>query len=216
MPDSALMIGRGRLESEVCLSPCIRPLPEDRVPVILLGGSFNTDHRATRMQEGMKELLSRILKGADPEKVFFVTGHRMLAYEQELASLSQGRFELFSIVPTELTQAEVSRLKKSGAEIRISIESTGMGLYKSFSYEIFKRRPSVVIALDGNSAGANVIQEARNGKRKARIFVSRHAGTLYSKAQTLQGYARIIAGPEDDEMILAAIGDVWEEMHGRD
>jgi hypothetical protein len=140
----------------------------------------------------------------------------MLAYEQELASLSQGRFELFSIVPTELTQAEVSRLKKSGAEIRISIESTGMGLYKSFSYEIFKRRPSVVIALDGNSAGANVIQEARNGKRKARIFVSRHAGTLYSKAQTLQGYARIIAGPEDDEMILAAIGDVWEEMHGRD
>jgi hypothetical protein len=216
VPDSDLMIGRGRLESEICLAGRVRPLPEDRVPVILLGGSFNTDHRATRMQEGMKELLSRILKGADPEKVFFVTGHRMLAYEQELASLSQGRFELFSIVPTELTQAEVSRLKKSGAEIRISIESTGMGLYKSFSYEIFKRRPSVVIALDGNSAGANVIQEARNGKRKARIFVSRHAGTLYSKAQTLQGYARIIAGPEDDEMILAAIGDVWEEMHGRD
>ncbi len=215
MPDSALMIGRGRLESEVCLSPCIRPLPEDRVPVILLGGSFNTDHRNTRMQEGMKDLLTRILKGADPQRVFFVTGHRMLAYEQELVALSGGRFDIFAIVPTRLTPAEASRLKKSGTGIRISIESTGMGLYKSFSYEIFKRRPSVVIALDGNSAGANVIQEARNGKRKSRIFVNRHAGTLYSKARTLQGYASIITGPEDSEKILSAIDSVWDEMHNR-
>ena len=214
-PGSALMIGRGRLESEVCLSDRVCPLPEDRVPVILLGGSFNTDHRATRMQEGMKELLTGILTGADPEKVFFVTGHRMLAYEQELASLSAGRFDVFAVVPTRLTPAEASRLNRSGARIRISIESTGMGLYKSFAYEIFKRRPSVVVALDGNSAGANVIQEARNGKRRSRIFVSRHAGTLYSKARTLKGYASIINGPEDTGRILSAIGEVWAEMHAR-
>ena len=87
-----------------------------------------------------------------------------------------------------------------------------MGLFKSYSYEIFKRRPSVVVALDGNSAGTNVIQEARNGKRKARIFVSHHAVSLYSKAWTLRGYARIIEDPEAAGQILEAVGDVWDEM----
>jgi hypothetical protein len=87
-----------------------------------------------------------------------------------------------------------------------------MGLYKSFSYEIFKRRASIVAALDGNSAGTNVVQEARNGKRKARIFVNRHAVSLYSKAQTLRGYASIIDSPDAADRILEAADDVWQEM----
>jgi hypothetical protein len=87
-----------------------------------------------------------------------------------------------------------------------------MGLYKSYSYEIFKRRPSVVVGLDGNSAGTNVIQEARNGKRKARIFVNRHATSLYSKAQTLRGYTAIIESPDAADRVLDAADDVWKEM----
>ncbi len=211
-PKETLMIGHGSLDSQVCLRDLIRELPKDRVPVILLGGSFNTDQRPTRTYAWITELLERLTAGVDPDKVFFVIGHRMLAYEQALVRLAGGRFLVYAIVPTRLTKAEAERLKRSGAGIRISIEPVGMGLYKSFSYEIFKRRPSVVVALDGNSAGANVIQEARNGKRRARIFVNRHAAVLRAKAETLQGYARLFDAPEAEADILSAIEDVYQEM----
>ena len=69
-----------------------------------------------------------------------------------------------------------------------------------------------MIGLDGNSAGTNVIQEARNGKRKARIFVNRHATSLYSKAQTLRGYTAIIESPDAADLILEAADQVWKEM----
>ena len=212
IPEQPLMIGRGRLESSECLKDQVREMPVDKVPVILLGGSFNTDRRSTRMQDWALDLVQRIVEGADPEKVFFVIGCRMLAYEKELVRLCENRFEIYAMVPTQLTEEEAARLKKSGVGIRISIESVGMGLYKSYSYEIFKRRPSVVIGLDGNSAGTNVVQEARNGKRKARIFVNRHATSLYSKAQTLRGYAAIIESPDAADLILEAADQVWKEM----
>ena len=213
VPDKTLMIGRGRLESLDSLGDQVREMPTDKVPVILLGGSFNTDRRQTRMQEWAMDLLRRIADNADPDKVFYVIGHRMLAYEKELVHLCGNRFEIFAMVPTHLTPEEVSRLKKSGVGIRISIEPVGMGLYKSFAYEIFKRRPSVVIALDGNSAGTNVIQEARNGKRKARIFINRHATSLYSKARTLRGYTAVIENAGASDQILEAVASVWDEMH---
>ena len=212
VPEQALMIGRGRLESSDCLKDQVKEMPVDKVPVILLGGSFNTDRRSTRMQDWAIDLVQRIAEGADPEKVFFVIGYRLLAYEKELVRLCKNRFEIYAMVPTQLTEKEAARLKKSGVGIRISIESVGMGLYKSYSYEIFKRRPSVVVGLDGNSAGTNVIQEARNGKRKARIFVNRHATSLYSKAQTLRGYTVIFEGPDAADRILEAADDVWKEM----
>ncbi len=212
IPDQPLMIGRGRLESIDCLKGQVREMPLDKVPVILLGGSFNTDRRSTRMQDWALDLVQRIAEGADPEKVFFVIGYRMLAYEKELVRLCGDRFEIFAMVPTRLTEEEAARLQKSGVGIRISIESVGMGLYKSYSYEIFKRRPSVVAALDGNSAGTNVIQEARNGKKKAMIFVNRHATSLYSKAQTLRGYATIIESPDAADLILEAADQVWQKM----
>ena len=63
-----------------------------------------------------------------------------------------------------------------------------MGIYKSFNYEIFERRHSVVIALDGNSAGENLIQEAHNGKGKAWILVYERARTMRLKAESLEGY----------------------------
>ena len=212
VPEQTLMIGRGRLESSDCLKDQVKEMPVDKVPVILLGGSFNTDRRSTRMQDWAIDLVQRIAEGADPEKVFFVIGYRLLAYEKELVRLCKNRFEIYAMVPTQLTEKEAARLKKSGVGIRISIESVGMGLYKSYSYEIFKRRPSVVVGLDGNSAGTNVIQEARNGKRKARIFVNRHATSLYSKAQTLRGYTVIFEGPDAADRILEAADDVWKEM----
>ena len=58
-----------------------------------------------------------------------------------------------------------------------------------------------MIAIDGNSSAINVVQEARNGKKKAQIFVSSHAGLLTSKAKMLEGYAKLIDGTESVEVI---------------
>ena len=165
----------------------------------MLGGSFNSSRHSTRVKEPMLGLLRELTGRLDPERFCFVIGSRLTGYERELLRLSDGRFEVFAIVPTRITAAEARRLKKSGAGVRVSIEPTRMGLYKSFAYEIFKRRPSVVIALDGNSAGANTIQEAKNGKREARIFVNRHARILCEKARAIQGYVSFI----EDEICLS-------------
>lgn len=191
-----IIIAPHKLDSAACLSGQIREIPTDKVPVILLGGSFNSRSRSTRMKPPLKELISGLSKRLDPDRVCFVIGNRLTDYERELVDLASDRFEIFAIVPTVITPAEARRIKSANIGVRVSIEPTGMGLYKSFAYEIFKRRPSVVIALDGNSAGANTLQEAKNGKKKARIFVSRHARTLYSKAQTIQGYVSIFDGIE--------------------
>lgn len=201
-----------KLNSAECFSDQIREIPVDKVPVILLGGSFNSSRHATRMKKPLCDLIKKLTVSLSPEQVCFVIGNSLTGYERELAELAGDRFEIFAIVPTRVTSAEARRIKQSGAGVRVSIEPTRMGLYKSFAYEIFKRRPSVVIALDGNSAGANTVQEAKNGKKKARIFVNRHARVLYAKAQAIQGYVSVFEGAEAADKIKRAVNDVWNEM----
>ena len=208
---AAIVIAPQKLDSAECLSGQIREIPTDKVPVVVLGGSFNSNRHATRVKEPMLELLRELTDRLDPERFCFVIGNRLTGYERELLNLA-GRFEVFAIVPTRITGAEASRLKKSGVGVRVSIEPTRMGLYKSFAYEIFKRRPSVVIALDGNSAGANTIQEAKNGKREARIFVNRRARILCEKARAIQGYVSFIEDKNSAEAILRDAQRVWEKM----
>ncbi len=210
--DDEISIASQKLDSEECLREQIREIPTDKVPVVLLGGSFNNSRHSTRMREPLCALLRELVGKLDPSEVCFVIGNRLTVYEKELVRLASDRFEIFAIVPTRITASEARRLKKSGVGIRVSIEPTRMGLYKSFAYEIFKRRPSVVIALDGNSAGANTIQEAKNGKKKARIFVNRHSRVLYGKAQTLRGYVSVFDGTEITEKILRAVEKVRAEM----
>ena len=190
----------------------IRALPEDKVPVILLGGSFNSSRHATRRKEPLCALLRELTDKLDPDKVCFVIGSRLTGYERDLTALAGGKFEIFAIVPTLISPAEAQRIRQSGVGVRVSIEPTRMGLYKSFAYEIFKRRPSVVVALDGNSAGANTVQDAKNGKKKARIFVNRRARVLYAKAQTIQGYVSLFEGAEAAAPICRAAEAVWREM----
>lgn len=210
--DTAMSIAPQKLDSEQALRDRIREIPTGKVPVILLGGSFNSSRHATRMREPLRELLRELVDRLDPEQVCFVIGSRLTGYERELVELAADKFEIFAIVPTRLNAAEVKRLRQSGVGVRVSIEPTRMGLYKSFAYEIFKRRPSVVLAFDGNSAGANTVQEARNGKREARIFVNRHARVLYAKAQTIQGYVSVIDGVQDVDTILASVRRVRNAM----
>ena len=213
---AAMSIVPQKLDSQEALRDQIREIPTDKVPVILLGGSFNSSRHATRMREPLKELLRELVVSLDPEQVCFVIGSRLTGYERELVEMASDKFEIFAIVPTRLTAAEVKRIQQSGVGVRVSIEPTRMGLYKSFAYEIFKRRPSVVLAFDGNSAGANTIQEARNGKREARIFVNRHARVLHAKAQTIQGYVSVIDGAQDVDTILASVRRVRNAMEKDD
>ena len=201
-----------KLDSATVLGEQIRELPKDKVPVILLGGSFNSNRHATRMKEPLRELLRELTDRLDPREVCFVIGSRLTGYERELVRLAGERFEIFAVVPTQLKPSEAKRLRESGVGVRVSIEPTRMGLYKSFAYEIFKRRPSVVIALDGNSAGANTIQEAKNGKREARIFVYRYARVLYAKAQAIQGYVSVVENKSDADRIIQSVERVRNAM----
>lgn len=203
-----------KCDSAAVLRKQIREIPTDKVPVVLLGGSFNSSRHATRKRAPLQDLLRELTERLDGKKVCFVIGNRLTGYEQELVQLAGEKFEIYAIVPTLITQQEAQRIQKSGVGVRVSIEPTRMGLYKSFAYEIFKRRPSVVVALDGNSAGANTVQEAKNGKKKARIFVNRRARVLYAKALAIQGYVSLFDGAEAADAIVQATEKVWNEMHG--
>jgi len=200
-----------KLDSVRAFRDQIRDIPTDKAPVVVLGGSFNSSRHATRMKDSMRELVRNLTEQLDPEKVCFVIGNRLTGYERELVELARGKFEIFAIVPTRVTPAEAKRIQKSGVGVRVSIEPTRMGLYKSFAYEISKRRPSVVVALDGNSAGANTIQEAKNGKRKAWVFVNRRARVLYAKALAIQGYVSIFDDAHVTAQILRAVDKVSSE-----
>ena len=88
-----------------------------------------------------------------------------------------------------MTPQQMRRLQKAHLTgIRISTEAQEMGLYKSFNYEIFERRNCVLFAFDGNSAAANLVQEARNGKGKTWIFIYSNSPVLKAKAASLEGY----------------------------
>ena len=79
----------------------------------------------------------------------------------------------------------------------ISPETEELGIYKSFNYEIFERRKSIVIAFDGNSPVSNLVQEAKNGKGKAKIYVNSDVDILKQKAESLQGYVTMFNDKND-------------------
>ncbi|WP_022777941.1 adenosine deaminase [Butyrivibrio sp. AE3009] len=187
----------------------IEELSWDRFPVILLGGSFNTEKRATRVtQEGIKQM-KELMKFLDPEEVFFVIGHKLSGYEKYMLDNNKKGFKIYSVVPAAVTAKEIDRLKNSGVKIRVSTETEGMGIYKSFNYEIFERRPSMVVAFDGNSAAANLIQEAKNGKGKAAILVWSRSKTLQQKARSLQGYVEFF---DEEKGIVEQIRKIQREF----
>ena len=82
-----------------------------------------------------------------------------------------------------------------------------MGIYKSFNYEIFERRNCTLFAFDGNSSIANLVQEARNGKGQARIFVYPKSPMLKAKAASLEGYVTINASADDSIQKIYTLQD---------
>ena len=180
------------LETETELKQKIKTLPTDKVPVIIAGGSFNTKGRETFPTENGLKLLREFIKKVDSNNVYFVIGHKMQGYEKAIIDISKElnkKFEINAIVPKFVTEKVKNRLLDENVNgICISTESEELGIYKSFNYEIFERRKSIVIAFDGNSPVLNLVQEAKNGKGKSKIYVNNENELLKQKASTLEGY----------------------------
>ena len=191
----------------------IEEIPEDKLPVIVAGGSFNSDSHQTRIRPEELDILRKVVEGADPAKVAFVVGSGFAGYEKALLEMAGGAFAIYAFVPAVVTRRERERVLASGAKVRVSIEPTAGGTYKSFAYEIFKRRPSVLLAFDGNSALANMVQEAKNGKKKCRIYVSGHSRPLLAKARALKGYVTFLGEANGGaEEILQKIEEAYANM----
>ncbi len=182
--------GGEKLDAAEALQDRISPLPAGMTPVVVAGGSFNNSRHRSILRAEEREIIDALLADADPERCFFVVGHTLSGQEGYLVRRAAGRFRIFALVPSRVSRTELARLRAARVEIIVSIESSGMGLYKSFSYEIFKRTPSVLLAFDGNSAALNLIQEARNGREKCRIFINPRSRGLAAKARMLEGYVR--------------------------
>lgn len=204
-PEAEFLWQRGLLDTAAEFKEQIRPLPEGMMPVVVAGGSFNSDRHQTRLRAQNLRILDELLQRGDPEQMFFVVGHRLTGYEKYLIEQNRGRFCVFAIVPSTVSRAERDRLRRSGVRVRLSVEPSGNGLYKSFGYEIFKRRPSVLLAFDGNSPAANLVQEAKNGRSRCAIFADGASRALRAKAQSLQGYVRCFGAEDDPAQTAEAI-----------
>ncbi len=180
------------IEAESILDDKIKELPLDRIPIIIAGGSFNAKNRETKVTEEGLNILEDLIKKIDNKKVYFVVGHKVEGYEKAIIDISNKLnkdFEIYAIVPKMISKEVGEKLLNDNINgVRISTENEEFGIYKSFNYEIFERRNSIVIAFDGNSPVSNLVQEAKNGKGKSKIYVNKDNYNLRVKARSLQGY----------------------------
>lgn len=202
------------VETEKELKEKIKTLPIDKVPVIIAGGSFNTKGRETIPSEDGLKVLKDFIQNIDTEKVYFVIGHKMQGYEKAVIDISKEldkKVEIDAIVPKLVTEKVKDRLLDEKVKgICISPETEELGIYKSFNYEIFERRKAVVIAFDGNSPVLNLVQEAKNGKGKSKIYVNQENELLKEKAETLEGY--VVPFEMKDNIVEKIIKDNPEIM----
>lgn len=186
------ILGSTDIDSEEILKEKIVKLPENKVPIIVAGGSFNSKGRETVLDEKGREILKELMQKLNNEKVYFVIGHKMQGYEKAIIDISKElgkKFEIDAIIPKKVSKEIGGALLLDDLDgVCISTEQEELGIYKSFNYEIFERRGSIVLAFDGNSPVSNLIQEAKNGKGKARIYVNDNVKALQEKAKSLEGY----------------------------
>ena len=191
--DREFIIGQNTdIESETLLKNKITKLPLDKLPIIIAGGSFNTQGRETKAERKGIAILKKLIETLDDKKAYFIIGHKMEGYEKAVLDLSKKsgkNFEIYAIIPKRVASDIANNLMDDGIKgVCISIIQEELGIYKSFNYEIFERIPSVVIAFDGNSPVSNLVQEAKNGKAKSLIYINSEVDALKNKANSLGGY----------------------------
>ena len=188
------IVGDTDIESSDILKEKIIKLPDNKLPIIIAGGSFNSKGRETIAREEGKEILREIIKRVDTKKVYFVIGHKMQGYEKAIIDIAKELnkdVEIDAIVPKKISREIYDSILENNLNgVCISIESEELGIYKSFNYEIFERTKSIVIVFDGNSPVSNLIQEAKNGKGKSKIYVNGKEDFLKQKARSLDGYVK--------------------------
>ena len=171
-------------------------LPQDKTPIIIAGGSFNSKGRVTMPNDEIKKSLKELLEKVDNKNTYILIGHKMQGYERAVLDISKElnkKFDVTAVVPKFVSEDIKENLdsNKDLSGIYVSPDPSELGIYKSFNYEIFERRNSVVVAFDGNSPVSNLIQEAKNGKGKAKIYVNSDVDVLKEKAKSLDGYVRL-------------------------
>ena len=187
-----LNIGTEVEVSENVFREKIVKLPFDKFPVVIAGGSFNSNERETVFNESAKNALEELIQNLDDKKAYFVIGPKMQGYEKAIVDLAKKmnkKFEINAIIPKVVTKSVKENLLSNDINgVCVSTELEEKGIYKSFNYEIFERRDSIVLAFDGNTPAANLIQEAKNGKGKSKIYVNKAVNLLSEKAKALDGY----------------------------
>ncbi len=201
--DREFKIGKDtEIDSEEVLRNKIVKLPTDKFPVVIAGGSFNTLGRETEISAKGLKMLKELVQNLDNEKAYFVIGHKMQGYEKAILDISKElgkKFEIDAIIPKKIDKTLANELLENNLDgVCISTESEELGIYKSFNYEIFERRPSVVVAFDGNSPVSNLVQEAKNGKGKSKIYINDDVEALKEKASYLDGYITKFNINDDD------------------
>ena len=199
------------ISSKEYLKEKIKELPTNKVPIVIAGGSFNAQGRETVLTEEGKKLLTELIKKVNSDKAYFVIGHKMQGYEEAILDISKKlnkKFEIYAIIPKKISKEVGERLLSNEINgIRISTESEEFGIYKSFNYEIFERRSSIVVAFDGNSPVSNLVQEAKNGKGSSKIYVNKENYNLRVKARSLQGYVVPFNLVDNDKIVDVILDD---------
>ena len=185
-----------KLNSYKVFQDKIVELPTDKTPIIIAGGSFNSKGRITTLNEKTKKSLKELLEKVNNKNTCILIGHKMQGYERAVLDISKQlnkKFNITAIVPKYISEDIKENLENNQDldGIYVSPDPSELGIYKSFNYEIFERRNSVVVAFDGNSPVSNLIQEAKNGKGKAKIYVNADVQLLKEKAKSLEGYVRL-------------------------
>lgn len=173
----------------------ISKLPIDKIPIVIAGGSFNSKGRTTFIDSETKNLLKKFLEKINEKNTYILIGHKIQGYERAVLDISRElnkKFDIRAVVPKYVSEDVKIDLENSNelSGIYVSPDPSELGIYKSFNYEIFERRNSILVAFDGNSPVSNLIQEAKNGKGKARIYVNSDVEVLKEKAKSLEGYVK--------------------------
>lgn len=175
-------------------------LPTDKTPIVIAGGSFNSKGRVTSLNEESRKELKELLEKVNNKNTYILIGHKMQGYEKAVLDISKElnkKFDIKAVVPKYVSEDVREKLDSADLNgIYVSPEPSELGIYKSFNYEIFERRNSVVVAFDGNSPVSNLIQEAKNGKGKSNIYVNSNVDSLKAKAKSLEGYVKMFGDNE--------------------
>lgn len=201
------------LDADKLFQNKITKMPEGKMPVIIAGGSFNTQGRETILTKKSRKILEELVESLDNEKAYFVIGHKMQGYEKELINVIREkgkRFQVTAVVPRKIDEQIKENIEGNVDNVYISKLNEEAGIYMGFRNGIFDHVPAMVFAFDGNSPVNNLIQDAKNTKNKT-IYVNEDVRALREKAELLKGYVKTF---KEENGVINKILEDYPEICG--